>query len=136
MYLIVLVLIGLLLRSYAALFGVFVVTLLSITSAMGVFGWTGQEISPMSSTTPVIILTVVVAHSIHLLVSYYQSIREGRQKYESMHEALDLNLRPIVLTSISTGIGFLSLNFLADVPPFKTWVTWWQLVLFSGLSIR
>jgi len=119
MYLFVLVLIGLLLRSYAGLFGVFVVTLLSITSAMGLFGWTGQEISPMSSSTPVIILTVVVAHSIHLLVSYYQNIREGRQKYESMHEALDLNLQPIVLTSISTGIGFLSLNFLADVPPIQ-----------------
>ena len=119
MYLFILVLIGLLLRSYAGLFGVFMVTLLSITSAMGLFGWMGKEISSMSSSSPVIILTVVVAHSIHLLVSYYQSIREGREKYESMHESLDLNLQPIILTSVSTGIGFLSLNFLADVPPIQ-----------------
>ena len=119
MYLFILVLIGLLLRSYAGLFGVFMVTLLSITSAMGLFGWLGKEISSMSSSTPVIILTVVVAHSIHLLVSYYQSIRGGGEKYESMHESLDLNLQPIILTSVSTGIGFLSLNFLADVPPIQ-----------------
>lgn len=119
MYLFIFVLIGLLLRSFAGVFGVFVVTILSIVSAIGLFGWNGTVISTMSSTTPVIILTVVVAHSIHILVSYYQSIRNGREKYEAMHEALEVNLQPVFLTSVSTGIGFLSLNFLADVPPIQ-----------------
>ena len=119
MYLFIFVLIGVLLRSYVGLFCVFVVTMLSIISAIGLFGWADKVISTMSSTTPVIILTVVVAHSIHILVSYYQGIREGQEKYQAMHEALDINLQPVILTSVSTAIGFLSLNVLADVPPIQ-----------------
>jgi len=119
MYLFIFVLIGLLLRSYSGVFGIFIVTMLSIISAIGLFGWADKVISTMSSTTPVIILTVVVAHSIHILVSYYQGIREGREKYHAMHQAIDLNLQPVFLTSLSTSIGFLSLNVLADVPPIQ-----------------
>jgi hypothetical protein len=119
MYLFIFVLIGVLLRSYVGVLSVFAVTLLTIVSAIGLFGWADKVISTMSSTTPVIILTVVVAHSIHILVSYYQGIREGREKYQAMHEALDLNLQPVILTSLSTAIGFLSLNVLADVPPIQ-----------------
>ncbi|MBT3425785.1 MAG: MMPL family transporter [Gammaproteobacteria bacterium] len=119
MYVFIFILIGLLLRSYVGVFSIFVVTMLSIVSALGLFGWADKVISTMSSTAPIIILTVVVAHSIHILVSYYQGIRDGREKYAAMHEAIDLNLQPIILTSLSTAIGFLSLNFLADVPPIQ-----------------
>ena len=119
MYVFIFIPIGLLLRSYVGVFSIFVVTMLSIVSALGLFGWADKVISTMSSTAPIIILTVVVAHSIHILVSYYQGIRDGREKYAAMHEAIDLNLQPIILTSLSTAIGFLSLNFLADVPPIQ-----------------
>lgn len=119
MYLFVIVVMALLLRSVAGVVGIVLTTALSIISAMGVAGWLGISLSPMSSVTPSIILTVVVAHGIHLMVSFYQSIREGDDKKKSMLDALDINFQPIFLTSLSTAIGFMSLNILADVPPIQ-----------------
>jgi predicted RND superfamily exporter protein len=119
MYLFIVVLMVLLLRSITGVIGIVVTTMLSIVSAMGMAGWLGMEISPMSSSTPTIILTVVVAHGIHVMVAYYQSIRAGCSKQDSMLGAIDINLQPVFLTSVSTLIGFLSLNVLADVPPIQ-----------------
>lgn len=119
MYVFVIVVMGLLLRSIVGVLGIVITTLITIACGMGMAGWVGIQISPMSSQAPIIMLTVVVAHGIHLLVSYYQNIRSGMAKYESMHEAISINLQPISLTSLSTLIGFLSLNVLADVPPIQ-----------------
>ncbi len=119
MYVFVMLIVALLLRSVVGLTGIFLTTMLSIVSAMGVAGWLGLSISPMSSNTPTIILTVVVAHGIHLMVAYYQSIRAGDDKLLSILDAIDINVQPIFLTSVSTAIGFLSLNVLADVPPIQ-----------------
>lgn len=119
MYLFVILVMALLLRSVAGVVGIVLTTGLSIVSAMGMAGWIGISLSPMSSVTPSIILTVVVAHGIHLMVSFYQSIRAGDDKQQSMLDSLDINFQPIFLTSLSTAIGFLSLNVLADVPPIQ-----------------
>jgi uncharacterized protein len=119
MYLFIVILMLLLLRSVTGVIGIVLTTMLSIISAMGVAGWLGLQISPMSSATPTIILTVVVAHGIHIMVAYYQAIRAGDAKLDSMQGAIDINLQPVFLTSLSTLIGFLSLNVLADVPPIQ-----------------
>jgi len=119
MYLFVILVMALLLRSVAGVVGIVLTTGLSIVSAMGMAGWIGISLSPMSSVTPSIILTVVVAHGIHLMVSFYQSIRAGDDKKQSMLDSVDINFQPIFLTSLSTAIGFLSLNVLADVPPIQ-----------------
>ena len=119
MYLLVVVVIALLLRSSIGVLAIVCTTILSIVSAMGVAGWLGISISPMSANTPTIILTVVVAHGIHLMVSFYQSIRSGDSKETSILDAVDINVQPVFLTSLSTAIGFLSLNILADVPPIQ-----------------
>jgi len=120
MYAFVVIVMGLLLRSVVGVLGIVVTTSITIACGMGMGGWLGLQLSPMSSQAPVIMLTVVVAHGIHLLVSYYQNIRSGMEKYESMIDALSINIQPIALTSLSTLIGFLSLNILADVPPIQT----------------
>tara|TARA_B100001964_G_scaffold245786_1_gene336104 strand:+ start:631 stop:2940 length:2310 start_codon:yes stop_codon:yes gene_type:complete len=119
MYLLVVFVLALLLRSAIGVLAIVLTTLLSIISAMGLAGWLGISISPMSANTPTIILTVVVAHGIHLMVSFYQSIRAGDSKETSILDAVDINTQPVFLTSLSTAIGFLSLNILADVPPIQ-----------------
>jgi hypothetical protein len=44
-------------------------------------------------------------------------MRQGAQKRLAIIESLRANVQPIFLTSITTAIGFLSLNF-SDSPPF------------------
>ena len=119
MYGFVVVVMTLLLRAVSGVVGIVVTTMLTIVAGMGAAGWTEIQLSAQSSNIPIIILTVVVAHGIHVMVSYYQNLRIGEAKYESMLHAIEINIQPVFLTSLSTAIGFFSLNILADVPPIQ-----------------
>ena len=119
MYIFVVLLMGVLLRAVSGVVGIVVTTLLTIVAGLGAAGWAGVELTAMSSVIPVIILTVVVAHGIHVMVSYYQGLRKGVARHDAMLDAIEINLQPVFLTSVSTAIGFLSLNVLADVPPIQ-----------------
>ncbi|HIP80022.1 MAG TPA: RND family transporter, partial [Kiloniellaceae bacterium] len=76
------------------------------------------NLTPPSSTAPTITLTLAVADSIHLLVTLLHAMRHGASKQEAIVESLRVNFHPIFLTSLTTAIGFLSLNF-SDAPPFR-----------------
>ena len=64
------------------------------------------------------ILTLAVANCVHLLVSFLQSLRQADSKADAMRESLRINLQPVFLTSVTTAIGFMSMNF-SDAPPFR-----------------
>ena len=119
MYIFVITLMVILLRAISGVIAIVVTTFLTLVSAMGLAGWLGLSLTPISSNIPVIILTVVVAHGIHLMVAYYQGLRKGSDKNTALMESIIANLQPIFLTSLSTAIGFFSLNVLADVPPIQ-----------------
>lgn len=119
MLLIILVGLYILLRSVTAVSATLLVMLLSIGAAVGVAGWTGMALNPVSGAAPIIILTVAVADCVHLLLSFVHYYRvNGYEKHKAMQEALTLNAKPILLTSLSTIIGFLTMNF-SDAPPFR-----------------
>jgi predicted RND superfamily exporter protein len=67
---------------------------------------------------PTIILTLAVADSIHILVTMFQQIQQGRPQNEAVAESLRINLQPVFLTSLTTAIGFVTMNF-SDAPPFR-----------------
>ncbi|HEY9031082.1 MAG TPA: MMPL family transporter [Kangiella sp.] len=119
MLLIILVGLYFLLRSITAVSATLLVMLLSIGAAVGVAGWTGMALNPVSGAAPIIILTVAVADCVHLLLSFVHYYRvNGYEKHKAMQEALRLNAKPVMLTSLSTIIGFLTMNF-SDAPPFR-----------------
>ncbi len=117
MYLIIVIVAFLLLRSITATIGTVLVILLSLMTAMGLAGWVGIELTPPSSAAPTIIMTIAVADSIHILVSLLSAMRRGVGRRDALVESLRLNMSPVFLTSVTTAIGFLSLNF-SDSPPF------------------
>jgi len=84
---------------------------------MGVAGHAGIKLSPISVTAPTIILTLAIADSIHILVTMLKLMRHGMSKRESLRESIRINAIPVSITSLTTAIGFLSLNF-TDTPPF------------------
>jgi predicted RND superfamily exporter protein len=107
---------GLILRSFTATFVSVFVILFSAMIGMGFAGWIGLKITGPSSTAPTIILTLAIADSIHVLVSIIQSMKKGTPKNDAIVEGLRVNMKPVFLTSLTTVIGFLSLNF-SDAPP-------------------
>lgn len=118
MYLMVIVVMWVALRSFKGTLATFVVILFSLMTAMGLAGWTGIRLTPASANAPVIILTLAVADSIHFLSTMFHEMRLGKSKREAIVESLLINQRPIFITSVTTAIGFLTLNF-SDSPPFK-----------------
>jgi uncharacterized protein len=117
MFLVIIITLGILLRSVSATFAVVVMILSTIMFAMGIFGWLGWKLTPPSASAPTIIMTMAVADTVHLLVTFFHNLRQGQERAHAMRDSLRINLQPIFITSITTAIGFLSMNF-SDVPPF------------------
>ena len=107
----------LLIRSPIAMISTVIVVALSILGAMGTAGWMGIKLTPPSASAPTLILTLAVADCVHFLVTFYHQLRSGSDKHASVVESLRVNFTPIMLTSLTTAIGFLSMNF-SDAPPF------------------
>jgi predicted RND superfamily exporter protein len=104
-------------RSVGGTFATLGVVMLSAAAAMGLGGWFGVALTPPSAQVPTIVMTLAIADSIHILVTMLKSMSKGMPKHDAIVESLRVNFQPIVLTSISTAIGFLSMNF-SEVPPF------------------
>ncbi len=115
---VMIVCLGLLLRGFAGTVVTLLVIVFSILAAMGISGYLGMPLTPSSAPIPIIILTVAIANSVHILVTFYFEMRHGRTRFEAMRESLRINLQPVFLTSFTTTIGFLTMNF-SEVPPFQ-----------------
>lgn len=106
-----------LLRSATGTFTALILIGLSAATALGFAGYIGVKLTPPSAIAPTVILTIAIADSIHLLVTMFREMRKGASKYAAIVESLRVNFGPVFLTSLTTVIGFLSLNF-SDAPPF------------------
>jgi predicted RND superfamily exporter protein len=109
---------GFLFWQIPAVMGTFLVIIFSILSAMGLAGWLGIPMTPPSASSPTIILTLAVADCVHVLVTFLHGMRKNMAKRASIVESLRINVQPIFLTSVTTIIGFMSMNF-SDAPPFR-----------------
>lgn len=118
MYSIVLIIMAITLRTFWGTFTTILIMAFSILTGMGLAGWSGILLTPISANAPTIILTLAVADSIHILVTLFYEMRHGKSKFEAIKESLRVNHQPVFITSVTTAIGFLSLNF-SDSPPFR-----------------
>ncbi|HIG64648.1 MAG TPA: RND family transporter [Methyloprofundus sp.] len=118
MYGIVLLVLIVCLRSFTATFSVILLIVFSIVAALGLAIYAGVKLTPTSLMSPTIILTMAVADCVHLLVTFLHNMRLGHEKKQAIQESLRINFQPILLTSVTTAIGFMSLNF-SDAPPFR-----------------
>ena len=109
---------GILIRGWAGVASTGVVIVFSILASMGLGVWVGMPFSPPVSPAPTIVLMIVVANCVHLLVGLQQSLRAGKSKRDAIVESVRLNLHPVFLASLTTALGFLSMNF-SEVPPYR-----------------
>jgi len=105
------------LRSVTGTVATLLVVLFAALTAMGFAGWSGMILSSGNVGAPTIIMTVAIAHSVHVISTIMLGMRAGLAKREAILESLRVNIHPVFLTTITTAIGFLSMNF-SDAPPF------------------
>ncbi len=108
----------LLLRTISGTVSTFIIVIFSILTAMGIAGWMGFFLTGPSASAPTVILTLAIADCIHILTTMLYEMRHGMKKQAAILESLRVNFQPILLTSVTTAIGFLSMNF-SDSPPFR-----------------
>ncbi len=115
-----LVLIGtvLLLRSVFGVAVIVVMTLFSVMTTIGFAGWAGLVLSPLTAAVPVVVMVLAVAHSIHIITAVLLAMDRGLDRRAAVADSLRSNAWPVFLTSITTMIGFLSLN-TSDSPPVQ-----------------
>ncbi len=106
-----------LLRGIISTLTTLILVLFSIAIGMGTAGWLGIKLTPPSASAPIIILTIAIAGAVHLLVTMHQEMYKGTNKHDAIVESMRVNFMPILLTSLTTALGFLSLNS-SDAPPF------------------
>ncbi|HPC97003.1 MAG TPA: MMPL family transporter [Sedimentisphaerales bacterium] len=111
-------LVGISLRSFYGTFSAVSVTVLSLGAAMGLVGWLGVPVNAVSVGAPVLMLTLAVADNIHLLTTMFHCLRHGYPKHAAVAKSVQMNLKAVCLTSITTVIGFLTMNF-SESPPFR-----------------
>ena len=116
-YLIILLGLTVLLRHALGTAAILLVITFSVTATMGIYGWLGFTLEAVSGFVPSIVMTIAVADCVHILTSYYHEMHAGPSKFDAIRAAMRVNLKPVFVTSITTAIGVLTLNF-SDSPPY------------------
>ena len=107
-----------LLRSLLGVVAIVVMLVAVTLSAVGFLGWTGMTFYGESAAAIFVLMAVTVAHSVHIIEGMFAGMRQGLDRVEAATRSMRSNMWPVFLTSLTTAIGFLSLNF-AGMPPFK-----------------
>ncbi|MBW2734909.1 MAG: RND family transporter [Deltaproteobacteria bacterium] len=86
------------------------VVVASVVSTLGLMGHLGVPITHSTEVMPILLIAIGVADGIHVLKGYYSRARGAHDRHAVVQATMgDLN-RPVVLTSLTTAIGFSALN--------------------------
>lgn len=114
-----LVMVALLFVSFLTIRGILLpiaVVLLSVVVAMGSMVLLGFPMTMMSFIAPILLLAIGIADAIHVLNRYNEEIAKGGPKREAILATMDEMKGPVVMTSLTTAVGFLSLLTAFMVP--------------------
>ena len=106
-----------LLRSILGTVAIVAVLVFVVNTTLGFAGWNGVVFSPTNAGVPIIVMVIAIADSIHVVTSVLLGMRRGLDRNAAIVESLRINAYPVFITSVTTAIGFLSLN-ASDSPPF------------------
>lgn len=118
MLLVILVFLGIMLRSFLSVLATLAVIIGTITATMGLSGWAGMFLSTATVNVPTLVMTLAVADCVHVIASLRQAMQQGKTKDEAIVHSLQLNFMPILITSVTTAIGFLMMN-ASDSPVLR-----------------
>ncbi len=120
----------LMLRTIWGIVAIVLMIIAVVISALGFGGWAGMKLYGESGAALFVLMAITVAHCVHIIEAMLAGLRQGMDRRQAAIHSLKLNVWPVFLTSITTAIGFLSLNF-SEMPPFRVMG---NIVAFGSLS--
>ncbi len=95
-----------------------IIALMTVIWSMGLLIMTGNTVHIMASMIPIFLIPIAVLDSIHIVSEYHDNFRRGGDRqsvFRKTHKELFL---PMLLTSLTTMVGFASLT-LTPIPPVQ-----------------
>lgn len=117
MFVVLAAVLGFVLRSITGALTAFAIVVCSTMSAFGIGGWLGMTLTPPAAAAAPLIMTLAIADCVHILAAYSQQLGKGLDRRSAMAASVTANFGAITLTSVTTAIGFATMN-LSDSPPF------------------
>jgi len=98
-----------LLRSFFGMLMPLLVTLFSVAWTFGLKSLLGSPITIVETAIPVVLIAIGCADGIHIMSEFFGFLRRGFAPQEAMQETLRVLSLPVILTSVTTSLGFISL---------------------------
>jgi predicted RND superfamily exporter protein len=114
----IMLLVYLLFRQVLFLLPIGMTALYSVLWAMGLLIGTGHTVHIMSSMIPVFLMPIAILDTVHILSEFFDRFRALADKRRAIIEGMRPLYRPMLLTSVTSAVGFASLS-LADIPPVR-----------------
>jgi len=88
----------------------------AVITCMGFGGWVGMELTSVASTIPIIVLTLVVASTMHLFTHFMRLSDTVPDPALAAATAINANYIPILLTTLTSAASLASLWFITSPP--------------------
>lgn len=118
MLVVILLFLTVMLRSILSVIATLFIIITSVAATMGLSGWAGMFLSTATVNIPTLVMTLAVADCVHVIASMRQNMAKGYSKEYSINQSVTINVMPIVITSVTTAIGFLMMN-MSDSPVLR-----------------
>lgn len=95
---------------------------------MGIIGWLGKEVSIITVLAPIFTIVIGSADGLHFVSHIQENLAEGKNKIQSIIDTLKIVGIPMIITTLTSIVGFLSLIILKN-DAIK------ELAIFASLGI-
>jgi predicted RND superfamily exporter protein len=78
----------------------------------------GYKLNNFTANIPLFLVAIGVADAVHIYLVWLHFKREGLDNKEAVYKSLEKNMLPVLLTSVTTSVGFATLMISKVVPVF------------------
>ena len=117
-FMVILLIVYLMFRQTAFLVPIALTAMFSVIWAMGALIGLGYSVHIMSSMIPVFLMPIAILDDVHILSEFFDRYRVLGDKRRALIEAMRPLYKPMLYTTLTSGVGFASLA-LADIPPVR-----------------
>ncbi len=114
--LVMMVMLAVLFRSFAAVMWPVAVVVLSVVYTFGLVGWLGLKLNMMIEVVALLLLVVGVSDAVHIQSGYLFFRKQGKDHEEAMRLVFAKSGVACLLTSLTTAVGLMSLVFVPIEP--------------------
>lgn len=105
-------------RSWQLVLSPMLVAVATVIISMGLLIGAGFTVHIMSSMIPIFLMPIAVVDSVHIMSEFADRWRDGANAREVMSRVIANLYKPMLFTSLTSAVGFLSL-LLTPIPPVQ-----------------